>query len=225
MLDPSVDEQLNRRGFAHVPGAVESRTCAALASMFDEDPLFRSTIDMARHRFGRGTYRYFAAPVPEIIARLQDHLYRSLVPVANDWADKLRSPHRYPPELDRFHAHCAANGQTEPTPLLLRYTAGGYNRLHQDRYGPVAFPLQATVLLSPTSAFGGGHFVLVENQPRQQSIAHVVDLDQGDLVIFPNQTRPTPSSRGYSRTTIRHGVTDVLRGERTTLGLIMHNAA
>ena len=180
---------------------------------------------MERLGYGRGVYKYFAYPLPVLVAKLRADLYRALAPVADRWAEALGRPERFPPELDDFLARCHANGQTRPTPLLLRYTAGDHNALHQDVYGDVAFPLQATVLLShPGSGFTGGEFVLVEQRPRKQSVPHVVPLGFGDAVVFPNAARPVRGARGASRTVFRHGVGEVRSGERLTLGLIFHDA-
>jgi hypothetical protein len=175
--------------------------------------------------FGRGVYKYFAAPVPPLVDGLRRELYGQLAPVANAWAAVLGEDERYPATLDEMLVRCAARGQTRPTPLVLRYRAGDHNALHQDLYGDVAFPLQATVLLSePGTAFTGGEFVLVENRPRRQSLAHVVPLGLGDAVVFPNAVRPVRGARTVYRTAFRHGVGEVRSGERFTLGLIFHDA-
>jgi hypothetical protein len=180
---------------------------------------------MERHGYGRGVYRYFREPLPPAVAQLRERLYAQLAPLANGWADALGESVRYPPDLAEFIARCHAHGQTRPTPLLLRYRAGDHNALHRDLYGEVAFPLQATVLLDePGRDFEGGEFVLVEQRPRKQSLAHVVPLGRGDAVVFPNAVRPVRGSRGFFRTTFRHGVSEVRRGERLTLGLIFHDA-
>jgi hypothetical protein len=170
-------------------------------------------------------YRYFRYPLPPVVERLREDLYTRLAPVANAWAEALGQDVRYPPELGAFLEICHASGQVRPTPLMLRYRAGDHNALHQDVYGDVAFPLQATVLLSdPGADFEGGEFVLVEQRPRKQSLAHVVPLRRGDAVVFPNSVRPARGTRGAYRTTFRHGVGEVRTGERLTLGLIFHDA-
>ena len=215
--------ELDARGYAIVPRLLDGAACAALRRAFDDDALFRSTIVMERHGYGRGVYRYFGYPLPEPVAGLRATVYAALVPAANAWAERLGASDRFPPELPQLLERCAAAGQRRPTPLLLRYRAGDHNALHEDRYGEVAFPLQATVLLSePGPGFTGGEFVLVESKPRRQSVAHVVPLRQGDAVIFPNRLRP--NARG-ARSTFRHGVAEVRSGERTTLGLIFHDAS
>jgi hypothetical protein len=218
-------EELDTRGFAVIPGLLDDDACAGLRARFDHDGAFRSTIVMERLGYGRGVYRYFRYPLPPLVERLREDLYARLVPVANAWAQALGDDARYPATLAEFLARCHANGQMRPTPLLLRYRAGDHNALHQDVYGDVAFPLQATVLLSdPASDFTGGEFVLVEQRPRKQSLAHVVPLRRGDAVVFPNSIRPARGARGFFRTAFRHGVGEVRSGERVTLGLIFHDA-
>jgi hypothetical protein len=218
-------EELRTRGYAVIPSLAGERECDELRTLFDADDAFRSTIVMERHGYGRGVYRYFDYPLPPLVARLRRELYAQLAPVANAWSEALGAQERYPAELEEFLARCHAQGQTRPTPLLLRYRTGDHNALHQDVYGDVAFPLQATVLLSePGSAFAGGEFVLVEQRPRRQSLAHVVPLHRGDAVVFPNAIRPALGARGWTRTMFRHGVGEVRAGERLTLGLIFHDA-
>jgi hypothetical protein len=197
---------------------------AGLAGSFD-DGNFRATIDMRRHRFGEGTYRYFDRPLPGVIDSARHALYPPLAGLANEWAGQLGEPADFPAELDDFLARCHAAGQERPTPLILRYATGGHNALHQDVYGEVAFPLQAVTLLSAIGDFAGGQFVLVEGRPRQQSRAHVIDLDPGAFLIFPTSRRPVQGTRGFYRAAMRHGVATVLAGERTTLGIIFHDAA
>jgi hypothetical protein len=218
-------EELDARGFTVVPSLLDAGACADLRARFDDDGAFRNTIVMERLGYGRGVYRYFRYPLPPHVERLRDDLYARLAPVANGWAEALGDGVRYPATLAEFLAHCHANGQPRPTPLMLRYRAGDHNALHQDVYGDVAFPLQATVMLSePGEDFGGGEFVLVEQRPRKQSLAHVVPLRRGDAVVFPNSIRPVLGTRGVFRTTFRHGVGEVRTGERLTLGLIFHDA-
>lgn len=218
-LDPAaLARDLAAQGFALTPPLLGAAACDALARLWNDDARFRSTVDMARFRFGEGAYRYFAAPLPPLVAALRAGLYAAL---ARAWGDDA-----LPATLDDFLARCAAAGQRRPTPLLLRYDAGGYNCLHQDRYGAVAFPLQATILLSrPDADFTGGEFLLVEQRPRAQSIARVVPLARGQAVVFPNQHRPVVGTRGTYRVTVRHGVSAVRSGVRFALGVIFHDAA
>jgi hypothetical protein len=180
---------------------------------------------MARHRFGVGEYKYFGEPLPRIVAALRRQVYPCLAPIANRWMEALGLGERYPPDLARWLATCAARGQNRPTPLLLRYAAGGYNCLHQDLYGALWFPLQLTCVLSQVGVdYTGGEILLVEQRPRAQSRGEVVTLDRGEAVIFPNRYRPVTGARGTSRATVRHGVGRVRSGQRTSLGIIFHDA-
>jgi hypothetical protein len=216
---------LDASGYAVVPSLLTAEECAALAAHYDDTSNFRSRVVMARHGYGQGEYQYFAYPLPPLIATLRTALYPLLAPIANRWNEAMRIDVRYPPEHAAFLARCHRAGQQRPTPLLLRYRAGDYNRLHQDLYGEHVFPLQATVLLSsPEADFTGGEFVLVEQRARMQSRAEVVPLNQGDAVIFAVNQRPVTSARGFTRVTIRHGVSQLRSGARMTLGLIFHDA-
>jgi len=214
-------ERLDERGYAVVPALLDAATAAELIRAYDDGPLFRSTIVMERHGYGRGEYRYFRYPLPPVVQSLREDLYAALVPVANVWSEQLGSKVRFPPALPLMLDLCADAGQQRPTALLLRYRAGDYNALHQDIYGEVAFPLQATILLSDPGAFTGGEFLLVEAKPRRQSVGHVVPLGRGDCVIFPNRLRP---NAGGARSTFKHGVAEVRSGTRVTLGIILHDA-
>jgi hypothetical protein len=222
----AVVTSLNARGFAVLPGVVARAECDAVRAFYGRDDLFRSRIVMVRHGFGQGEYQYFATPLPALVDALRHALYSRLAPIANAWSEALAMGARYPATLDAFLAHCHAQGQTRPTPLLLKYGAGDYNRLHQDLYGGVQFPLQAAVLLNaPGADFEGGEFVLAESAPRRQTRAEVVPLGQGDMVIFAVNHRPVKSAKGFSRVAMRHGVSTVRRGARMTMGLIFHDAA
>lgn len=217
---------LDTRGYAVIPQLLDAGACATLRAAFDDEAFFRKTIVMERLGYGRGVYRYFAYPLPPRVAALRADMYERLVEIANGWMSALGDAVRYPATLDEMLARCAAHGQTRPTPLLLRYREGDHNALHQDVYGEIAFPLQVTILLDrPGEDFGGGEFVLVEQRPRKQSLAHVVPLGHGDAVVFPNAVRPARGARGVYRAAYRHGVSEIRRGERTTLGLIFHDAA
>lgn len=217
---------LEARGCSVLPGVLDAAACRRLVALWDEPETFRSRVIMQRHRFGAGEYRYFDYPLPDVVADLRERLYPPLAAIANAWQAQLGLEVRYPGELDAFRARCHAAGQTRPTPLLLRYEAGGYNCLHQDLYGELAFPLQATVLLgTPGRDFSGGEFVLTEQRPRAQSRVHVVPLAEGDAVVFAVDARPVPGPRGYRRVRSRHGVSEVLGGTRWALGIIFHDAA
>ena len=220
-----IAHELDADGLAVTPPLLSAAECRAMAALWDRPATFRRHIDMAQHRFGSGEYRYFAEPLPPIVASLRHEAYAGLAPLANRWAAALGSHERFPDRLPEFIARCAAAGQRRPTPLLLRYTAGGYNCLHQDVYGAVAFPLQLTILLSrPDVDFAGGEILLVEQRPRAQSRGQAVALARGQAVIFPNRHRPAVGLRGTYRVTVRHGVSDVRSGERRTLGVIFHDA-
>jgi hypothetical protein len=180
---------------------------------------------MAAHRFGRGEYRYFGDPLPPRIAALREWMYAELVPIANLWHERFRDATRFPDDLTSFRARSRAAGQLRPTPLILKYGPGDYNRLHRDLYGDVVFPLQVTILLSEAERdFTGGEFALVEQHPRSQSIVHVVPLTVGDAVVFAVDRRPVPSERGFSAVRTRHGVSTVRSGGRYALGIIFHDA-
>lgn len=200
--------------------------CAGLAALYGDRTRFRSEIDMGRHGYGRGQYRYFAYPLPDAVGELRAAFYAKLAPVATDWAARLGVAADWPPTLAELTTRCHAAGQPRPTPLMLRYGPGDYNRLHQDLYGPLVFPLQVVLLLSaPGGDFDGGEFVVMQSRPRMQSRAEVLALGQGDAAIFAVRDHPVASPRGWSRAALRHGVSRVRRGDRLTLGLIFHDAA
>jgi hypothetical protein len=217
--------ELDARGNAIVERLVSPAQCRAIAALYADNERFRSRIEMARHGFGRGEYKYFNYPLPPLVAELRTRLYPPLAAIANRWNAALGIDLRYPAAHPAFVARCHAAGQTKPTPLLLRYGEGDYNCLHQDLYGEHVFPLQATILLSDQNEFAGGEFVLTEQRPRMQSRPEVVPLRQGDAVIFAVQHRPVQGSRGVYRVNMRHGVSRVRRGQRRTLGIIFHDAA
>jgi len=221
-----VEQHLDDQGWSLLPKLLPGKVCQSLAHGYDRDELYRSTVDMARHQFGKGQYRYFQYPLPRIIDALRHDLYARLAPLANAWAGRLHATFRYPPRLDGFLQRCHRDGQTRPTPLVLRYHAGDYNRLHQDLYGPLNFPLQVLVVLSQHgSDYDGGEVIFVEQQPRAQSKAVALQPDRGDAIIFTNRERPVRGSRGFYRVQMRHGASEVRRGERFVLGIIFHDAA
>lgn len=220
----ALGEDLDRWGYAVAPPLLDGERCAELADLFDVEERFRSTVVMSRHAFGEGTYRYFAEPLPAIVQQLRVELYPPLARVANSWAEQL-GERTFPATLDDLLAVCAAAGQHKPTPLVLCYEVGGYNCLHQDVYGDVTFPLQVTIMLStPGADFTGGENVFVEQRPRAQSRAGVVNLARGQPVIFATRYRPVPGARGPKRVAMRHGVSTVHSGRRLALGIIFHNA-
>ena len=217
---------LDERGYARTPPVLTRDECAALVALYADEARFRSHVDMARYRFGVGEYKYFAAPLPAPVAALREHAYPHLAALANRWEAALGGAPRFPGDLRAFLDLCAARDQRKPTPLLLRYQAGGYNCLHQDLYGPVVFPLQMTWALSRRGTdFTGGESLLVEQRPRAQSRGEVIALEQGEALVFPTHHRPVRGARGVYRAAIRHGVSRIHSGERFTLGIIFHDAA
>ena len=219
-------DSLSQRGYAVTRQILSPEECASLAAMYPDEACFRSRIVMERYRFGVGDYKYFGNPLPEIIASLRTAAYPHLARVANAWASNFgeKSP-RFPEEHAAFLKICHKAGQTKPTPLLLHYKAGGYNCLHQDIYGEVAFPLQMVFLLGQQGRdWDGGEFLLVEQQPRAQSKAEVVHADQGQAIIFTTRHRPVRGTRGYYRVNMKHGVSEITAGNRHTLGIIFHDA-
>jgi uncharacterized protein len=222
---PCIGEELSARGCVTTGALLSPQQCAALVKTYAQDAPFRSRVIMARYGFGRGEYKYFAYPLPELVATLRTALYPPLAAIANAWNELLGLEERYPPAHAAYLARCHAAGQSKPTPLLLRYGAGDFNCLHQDVYGEQVFPLQATILLSePGRHFSGGEFVLTEQRPRMQSRAEVVQLCQGQAVIFAVHDRPVRGAKGIYRVHMRHGVSRLRCGERHALGVILHDA-
>ncbi|HTU66285.1 MAG TPA: 2OG-Fe(II) oxygenase [Steroidobacteraceae bacterium] len=223
---PRLTAELDARGHVLLPALFDRACCRAIATSYDDDAKFRSRVVMSRHGFGRGEYRYFSYPLSFDLAAIRAALYAALAPLANRWHERMKLDSRFPPTHAEFLARCHAAAQTRPTPLLLKYGAGDYNCLHRDLYGEHVFPIQMAVLLSaPGTDFAGGEFVLTEQRPRMQSRVDVVPLAQGDAVLFAVSERPVTGSRGDYRVTHRHGVSRVLRGDRHTLGVILHDAA
>ncbi|WP_137389907.1 2OG-Fe(II) oxygenase [Rhodoligotrophos defluvii] len=217
-------DELDGFGCAVIEQLLAPEECSAIAGLYDDEQHFRSHIVMARHGFGRGEYRYFRYPLPELIAALRSALYPPLAAIANRWNERMGIATRYPARHEDLLAACHAAGQLRPTPLLLRYKPGDYNCLHQDLYGELAFPLQVAILLSqPGRDFTGGEFVLTEQRPRMQSRAEVVPLNMGDAVIFAVHHRPVRGTKGDYRVNLRHGVSRLRSGQRHTLGIIFHD--
>ena len=220
----TIEQTFIREGYAQIKNVIGKSDCLELIQSYNDDHVFRKRIVMERHNFGVGDYAYFADPLPNLVAQLRTEFYKYLAPMANQMMEVTRQDHRYPATLEQFRKRCQEHGQTQPTPLILHYKAGGINRLHRDLYGPTFFPLQIMVMLSQKGRdFEGGEFVLVENLPRQQSQVSVITPDQGDLVIFPVCERPIKGKRGMLRATIRHGVSRIHSGERWVLGIIFHD--
>jgi len=212
-------------GFATLAPILSPAECANLRAMYQVREGFRSRIEMARFRFGLGEYKYFAAPLPPIVAELRASLYPRVAPIANDWMKALQMDIHFPDTLDAFLDRCHRSGQTKPTPLLLRYEAGGYNCMHQDLYGEIAFPLQFTFMLSQQGTdYSGGEFLLLEQRPRAQSRCEAIALEQGAAILFATRYRPVKGARGFYRVNVRHGISRVRNGRRFALGIIFHDA-
>lgn len=209
-----------------IPGLLSADECGAVSGLYGDDKRFRSRVVMARHGFGRGEYRYFAYPLPALVAALREELYSRLVPIANRWNDAMGIDVRYPADHAQYLSRCHEAGQSRPTPLLLKYETDDYNCLHQDLYGEHVFPLQVVVVLSqPGRDFTGGEIVLTEQRPRMQSRAEVASLAQGDALIVAVHHRPVRGTRGTYRVTMRHGVSRLRSGRRHALGIIFHDAS
>jgi uncharacterized protein len=222
----AVTAEVNDVGCALTPRLLTAAECARIAGLYDRGELFRSTVEMARYRFGEGEYKYFARPFPEPVEQLKQALYPRLLPIARDWHAKLGRPAPWPDTLDEWLAMCHAAGQTKSTPILLRYETGGWNALHRDLYGDLVFPLQVVINLSdPGADHTGGEFLLLEQRPRAQSRGTATLIPQGHGLVFTTRDRPVRSTRGWSAGPVRHGVSAVRSGRRFTLGLVFHDAA
>ncbi|MEX0644820.1 MAG: 2OG-Fe(II) oxygenase [Parvularculaceae bacterium] len=223
---PRAEAALEEQGWAHLGALLDEAECRDLIARYDADARYRSRVNMARHGFGAGEYRYFADPLLSPVKELREGLYPRLVPTAEKWANAFGGPRRYPTDHKSYRRECAAVGQSRPTPLILKYGPGDYNRLHQDLYGGEVFPIQVAVLLSePGRDFDGGAFILAEQRPRMQTRAEVVLLKRGDAVAFAVNDRPVRGARGLYRAKMRHGVSTITKGARLTLGVIFHDAA
>ncbi|HEY0182953.1 MAG TPA: 2OG-Fe(II) oxygenase [Rhodopila sp.] len=217
--------ELNAYGCTVIEQLLSPEECRQVAGLYRHEGQFRSQVHMARHGFGKGEYRYFKYPLPDLLAGLRAVLYPRLAGIANDWNGRMGVEQRYPAEHEAFLRHCHDNGQTRPTPLLLQYGPGDFNCLHQDVYGALVFPLQVAILLSePGKDFTGGEFVLTEQRPRMQSRPEVVPMRQGDAVAFAVHNRPVQGSKGNYRVNLRHGVSRLRSGMRHTAGIIFHDA-
>ena len=221
----SIEAHLDAHGWATAPKLLTASEAAGMASLYSDAQRFRSHVIMARHGFGRGEYKYFAYPLPDLVAGLRTAFYQRLVVVANRWNQSMGLDVPYPEAHADFLKKCHEAGQNRPTPLLLQYGEGDFNALHQDVYGEQIFPLQvATLLSAPQRDFTGGEFVLTEQRPRMQSRVEVVPLEQGDAVIWAVRNRPVRGTRGVYRVSMRHGVSRIRSGHRHTLGVIFHDA-
>ncbi|MFE0172856.1 2OG-Fe(II) oxygenase [Streptomyces sp. NPDC059002] len=222
---PAIAAELDAHGCALTPRLIDQDQCRAIAELYDDDTLFRSTVDMARHRFGSGQYRYFAEELPPVVAELRAALYPHLLAVARDWAARLGRPAPWPDALAEWLDQCRAAGQTKPSQILLRYEEGDWNALHRDLFGDMVFPLQVVIGLDEQGVdYTGGEFLLVEQRPRAQSRGTSTVLAQGHGLVFTTRDRPVRSARGWSAGPVRHGVSTVRSGLRRSLGLVFHNA-
>ena len=222
---PRISQDLDAQGSAVLEHMLSPEECRELSALYPNDGLFRSRVVMGRHGFGRGEYKYFSYPLPDLVAGLRASIYPRLVPIANRWNADMGIDIRYPENHEDFLDRCRRAGQSKPTPLLLQYGADDYNCLHQDLYGEHVFPLQVAFLLSePGKEFEGGEFVMTEQRPRMQSRPIVVPLRQGDGVVFAVHNRPVQGTRGVYRVNLRHGVSRVRSGRRHTVGIIFHDA-
>lgn len=222
----NVADCLNSNGFAVVPSLLSNRECQGVISGFANDLAFRKTVVMERYRFGRGVYKYWNYPLPDLVQTLREGLYPKLSMIANEWMKMLKIERSFPDDLSAFSARCLETGQAMPTPLILKYSRGGYNTLHQDLFGDTYFPIQAVCFLSARGMdYTGGELVLTQQIPRAQSKAIVLAPDVGDVVLFATNFRPIKGSRGYYRSTTKHGVSEVHEGERYTMGVIFHDGA
>jgi hypothetical protein len=220
-----IGKELDEQGSCLLQAVLSSAECQALASLYERESIFRSRVVMGRHGFGRGEYKYFNYPLPELVQGLRTALYPRLAPVANRWNTAMGIDVRYPERHEEFIERCHDAGQKRPTPLLLQYGEGDFNCLHQDLYGEHVFPIQVAILLSePQKDFTGGEFVLTEQRPRMQSRPEVVPLRQGDAVAFAVHHRPVHGTRGVYRVNLRHGVSRLRSGQRHTVGIIFHDA-
>lgn len=220
-----LQQMLDEKGYASIPALLDKEECAEIIGTYDQSTYFRSTIDMARYRFGIGQYKYYQAPLPALLQQIRVGFYPELAKTANRWRGLLGQDAIYPEDLPDFLARCHQHGQLRSTPLILKYEAGGYNCLHQDLYGEVYFPFQVVFALNQKEKdYTGGEFLLMEQRPRAQSRGHVITLEQGDGLIFPTNHRPVLGTRGYYKNTLRHGVNTVHSGTRYSLGIIFHDA-
>jgi uncharacterized protein len=220
-----ISRELDEHGNANLERILSVNECQAVAALYTHDSLFRSRVVMARHGFGRGEYKYFDYPLPEVVAEVRTAIYPRLAQIANRWNTLMGLEVHYPEAHSEFLKRCQDAGQLRPTPLLLQYGEGDYNCLHQDLYGEHVFPIQVTILLSePGTDFTGGEFILTEQRPRMQSRPEVVPLRQGDAVAFAVHHRPVQGKRGSYRVNMRHGVSRLRSGHRHTLGIIFHDA-
>jgi len=221
----AITASLTDKGFALVPGVLSKQDCAELTGLYANQELYRNIINMQRYRFGQGEYKYFSYPLPNLVHQLRDQFYTPLSTVANQWATLLGDQTSYPAKHSEFISHCHQHKQVRPTPLILLYQTGGFNTLHQDLYGEIYFPFQVVFVLSQHGRdYEGGQLVMTEQLPRAQSKATVITPNQGDALIFTTNFRPVKGTRGYYKSRMKHGVSELKSGERYALGIIFHDA-
>jgi hypothetical protein len=219
-------QHLSEKGYTIIPSVLSQKECQHIISFYSDDELYRNTINMKRYRFGEGEYKYFSYPLPPVVQTLREEFYKPLSAVANNWMQNLSIDKSFPETHQELIDQCKAQNQNRPTPLILHYTPGGYNTLHQDLYGDIYFPFQIVFVLTQHGRdHEGGELVLVEQVPRAQSKAEVLKPNQGDAVIFTTNFRPVKGTRGYYRANMKHGVSEVKSGERYALGIIFHDAS
>ena len=216
---------MDARGYTVVKNVLTADECAALANQYIDDELYRKTVVMERHHYGRGEYKYFKYPLPSVIQQLREHVYPHLAPIANNWMEQLNKPARFADTLAELLQHCHQHEQLRPTPLILQYAEGGYNAMHQDLYGEVFFPIQSVFMLDePGVDYEGGEFILLEQKPREQSRAMVLKPGKGDMILFTTSYRPAKGGKGYHRVNMKHGIAEITRGNRRSMGIIFHDA-
>ena len=216
---------MNNTGYAILPGVLTADECDGFISQYDNENLYRKKVIMERHQYGKGEYKYFSYPLPQLIQQLRQTVYPKLVPIVNNWMRALNISDRFPETLIEQLVLCHANNQVKPTALILKYAKGGFNALHQDLYGDIFFPVQMVIFLNePGKDYEGGEFVLIEQKPRAQSKAIVLNPHKGDMLVFTTNFRPVNGTRGYYRVNMKHGVSEITEGKRHTLGIIFHDA-
>jgi hypothetical protein len=221
-----ITEDMNEQGYASAPNILTGAECEELTMQYNNEGIYRKTINMERYRFGLGEYKYYQYPLPAIVQQLRENVYPKLAPIANNWMRVLNIDKHFPDSLIQLTGLCNEHNQHRPTPLILQYGKGGYNALHQDLYGDVYFPMQLVIFLNePDEDYEGGEFVLIEQRPRAQSKAIVLKPRKGDMLLFTTNFRPVKGTKGYYRVNMKHGVSEITAGKRHTLGIIFHDAA
>jgi len=222
---PEITESMHQKGYALVSNFLTPDECSELIALYDHPEHYRKTVVMERHRFGLGEYKYFQYPLPERIQNIRQAVYQKLVPIANSWMRVLNTDTVFPATLDDLHIQCKRFDQVKPTVLILKYGPGGHNTLHQDMYGEVFFPMQIVLFLNdPHTEYQGGEFVMTQQAYMAQSKPIVLKPGKGDMLIFTTNFRPVKGSKGYYKAKMKHGVSEVSKGRRHTLGIIFHDA-